>query len=81
LAAESIQKVQQKYKTQYDKKAKIADYRIGDWVMVHFPQEESSALHNLSDHGMALIGFNAVMALMLQWSKCTSLRMVEFKFT
>ena len=30
---------------------------------------------------MALIRFNAVMVLMLQWSKCTSLRMVEFKFT
>ena len=43
LAAESIQKVQQ-----YDKKAKIADYCIGDWVMVHFLQEESGALHKLS---------------------------------
>ena len=48
LAAESIQKAQRKYKAQYDKKAKPADYRVGDWVMVHFPQEESGALRKLS---------------------------------
>lgn len=48
LAAESIQKAQGKYKAQYDKKAKPADYRVGDWVMVHFPQEESGALRMLS---------------------------------
>ena len=48
LAAENIQKVQRKYKTQYDKKAKIADYHVGDWVMVHFLQDESGALRKLS---------------------------------
>ena len=48
LAAESIQKAQHWYKTQYDKKARTTDYRVGDWVMVHFPQEESGALRKLS---------------------------------
>jgi len=48
LAAENIQKAQQKYKIQYDKKAKIADYHVDDWVMVHFPQDESGALRKLS---------------------------------
>ena len=48
LAAESIQKAQRQYKTQYDKKAKSTDYCVGDWVMVHFPQEELGALRKLS---------------------------------
>ena len=37
LTAESIQKVQHRYKTQYDKKAKNTDYCVSDWVMVHYP--------------------------------------------
>ena len=48
LAAESIQKVQCWYKTQYNKKARTTDYCVGDWVIVHNPQEESGAFRKFS---------------------------------
>ena len=37
--------------------------RVCDWVMVHFPQEELVHFASFPDHGMALIGFNAAIAL------------------
>ena len=48
LAEESIQRAQQKYKSAYDLKAMERDYRIGDWVLVRFPQEETGKLRKLS---------------------------------
>ena len=48
LAVESIGKAQKRYKAQYDKRAAPADYHIGDWVIVRFPQEESGHLRKLS---------------------------------
>ena len=48
LAADSIQRAQQKYRIAYDRKAKERDYRVGDWVLVRFPQEEKGKLKKLS---------------------------------
>ena len=48
LAAETIQQAQMKYKVQYDRKAKSDQYRIGEWVLVKFPSEESGKQRKLS---------------------------------
>ena len=40
LAASQIQKAQAKYKKHHDKKAKLATFKIGEWVLVRFPHEE-----------------------------------------
>ena len=41
LAADSIRAAQRKYKDQYDKRARPVTFKVGDWVLVLFPQEES----------------------------------------
>ena len=41
LASKSIAQVQARYKSQYDKKTVASDYRVGDWVLVKFPHEET----------------------------------------
>ncbi len=43
-----MRKAQHRYKTQFDKKARQRHYRVGDWVMVKFPQEEQGKLRKLS---------------------------------
>ena len=48
LAASCIQKAQSRYKAQYDKNLSPAEYHIGDWVLVHFPQEETGRMRKLS---------------------------------
>ena len=48
LAAEAIRGAQDKYKRNYDKKRQITNYRVGDWVLIWFPQEESGANRKLS---------------------------------
>ena len=48
LAAKSIRRAQHRYKSQYDKKATVSDIRVGDWVFVRFPQEESGRMRKLS---------------------------------
>ena len=48
LAAESIRSAQGHYKTMYDRKATTRDYKIGDWVLIKFPQEESGKNRKLS---------------------------------
>ena len=48
LAAKSIRRTQRKYKTQYDRKATQHKYRIGDWDLVRFPNEESGKQRKLS---------------------------------
>ena len=48
LAAESISKAQQRYKSFYDRKATEKDYHIGDWVLVRFPQDETGKQRKLS---------------------------------
>ena len=41
LTASCIQKAQGKYKKQYDRKARKSTLRLGDWILVRFPQDES----------------------------------------
>jgi len=48
LAAEAIQKAQVKYKKAYDCNSRVRDLRIGDWVLIRFPQEETGANRKLS---------------------------------
>ena len=48
LAASSIQKAQAKYKEQYDRKTKETMFRVGDWILVRFPQDESGRWRKLS---------------------------------
>ena len=40
----AIQKAQKRYKKSYDQRAKDPTLRVGDWVLVKFPQEESGRL-------------------------------------
>ena len=48
LALTCIKKAQFKYKRQHDKKAVQRRYRLGDWVLVRFPQDESGKNRKLS---------------------------------
>ena len=48
LAGSSIQKAQAKYKEQYDRKTKETTFRVGDWILVRFPQDESGRWRKLS---------------------------------
>jgi hypothetical protein len=48
LAADTMRRSQQRYKNQYDWKVTNHQFRIGDWVMVKFPKEESGKLRKLS---------------------------------
>ena len=48
LAEESIRKAQTCYKAQFDKKTRERHYRVGDWVLVKFPQEEQGKGRKLS---------------------------------
>ena len=41
IATQSIQKSQQQYKKYYNNKATSTKFRVGQWVLVKFPQEES----------------------------------------
>ena len=47
-AVKCIRQAQQKYKTQYDKQARPLQSRVGDWVLVRFPQDESGPNRKLS---------------------------------
>ena len=48
LAVESVQKAQKRYKKFYDRDAKQIDYRVGDWIFIRFPADESGKGHKLS---------------------------------
>ena len=48
FAASQIQKVQFKYKKCYDRKAKPSKFKIGEWVLVRFPHEETGRMRKLS---------------------------------
>lgn len=48
LAAEAIHQAQKKYKGDYDKKTLPRDYRIGEWVLVKFPADETGQMRKLS---------------------------------
>ena len=48
LAETTIRKAQKRYKGQFDRRAQQRHYRVGDWVMVKFPQEEQGKMRKLS---------------------------------
>ena len=48
LAASSIQEAQKSYKTQYDKRVSVVDFRVGNWVFIWFPEEETGRNQKLS---------------------------------
>ena len=48
LANETIQEAQRKYKAQFDRKAQPDRFRIGEWVLIKFPHEESGKNRKLS---------------------------------
>ena len=48
MAAKANQEAQRRYKHQYDKSSTIIKYRIGDWVFVYFPSEETGKMRKLS---------------------------------
>jgi hypothetical protein len=45
MAADSIRTAQACYKKTYDRRE--TDYKLGDWVLVRFPQEETGRMQNL----------------------------------
>jgi len=48
LAAANIREEQKRSKERYDKKSNVTDYRLGDWVLIRFPHEESGKQRKLS---------------------------------
>ena len=47
-ALKSIREAQKRYKSQYDRKTDTFEYKIGDWVLIHFPSDETGRLRRLS---------------------------------
>ena len=50
IAAANIQKAQEKYKKSYDRNTNCSDtpFRVGEWVLVRFPQDETGESRRLS---------------------------------
>ena len=48
LAARCLQRAQVRYKKFYDNKIHQTTLRVGDWVLIHFPSDESGRLRKLS---------------------------------
>ena len=48
LAQQSIRKAQSRYKAQYDKRSTEPTYKVGKWVLVRFPHQESGRNRKLS---------------------------------
>ena len=48
LAVQALSRSQQRHKAVYDRRATTRDYRVGDWVLIKFPQEETGKLRKLS---------------------------------
>ena len=48
LAAKSTLKAQEHQKTGYDKRAKPSRLRLGEWVLIYFPQDETGKQRKLS---------------------------------
>ena len=48
MAAKANREAQSRYKRQYDKTATTPRYKVGDWVFVYFPSEETGRLRKLS---------------------------------
>eukprot|EP00731_Ephydatia_muelleri_P011030 Em0005g1616a len=48
LAVSSIKAAQQRYKQQYDRKSRPVTFKLGHWVLVRFPQDETGKQRKLS---------------------------------
>ena len=48
VALEHIRSAQGRYKAQYDRRTDSYQYRVGDWVLIRFPSDESGKLRKLS---------------------------------
>ena len=48
LAAGCLQRAQARYKRSYDQKTRGTTLRVGDWVLIHFPHDESGRWRKLS---------------------------------
>ena len=48
LATSNIQRAQKRYKGQYDRGRRPSNLRLGEWVFIKFPQDESGRLRKLS---------------------------------
>ena len=48
LAAKSISKAQQNQRDQYDRHTNSSKLKIGDWILIHFPQDETGKQRKLS---------------------------------
>ena len=53
-ALETIGKAQKRYKAQYDRHTDNYQFKIGDWILIRFPSEETGRLRKLSRpwHGL-----------------------------
>ena len=47
-ALECIRKAQRRYKAQYNGKSDAYQYKVGQWILIRFPSEESGRLRKLS---------------------------------
>ena len=47
-ALDSIRAAQRRYKSQYDRRADDYQYRVGEWILIRFPSEETGRLRKLS---------------------------------
>ena len=48
LVKQTNKEAQRCYKQQYDKTARKSKFKVGDWVLVYFAQEETSKNRKLS---------------------------------
>ena len=48
LAVANIQRAQEHYKGQYDRGTRVSELKVGDWVFVRFPEEETGKKRKLS---------------------------------
>lgn len=48
LAAKTIQNAQAKYKNYYDRNVRKTELKVGDWILVYFPHEETGRNRKLS---------------------------------
>ena len=48
MAADSIRAAQTRYRRSYDRSSREVNYKVGDWVLVRFPQEETGRMRKLS---------------------------------
>lgn len=72
----SMREAQGRYKTQYDKKCKQVNFKLGDWIMIRFPHEESGKQRKLSRpwHGPY-----KEMTQMLLLLRCTSWMRLRYR--